>query len=377
MNSRFTRIFAALALGFGLSLCAFGQSATSLKGFMYVGTLDHKLLVLSEASGDVVGEIQLGGIPRTTVLSADQTKLHILTTELEFETVDLAARKVISSFPLSDGKSMPRLTRSGGRNFSGLIVDPGGRYVYTTLKAVVKEIDRFRVVPPVFVKIDLQEKRIAKTIPFPKPYDDGFGFGASYKISPDGKLLYVFGDDIAVLDIDDLHQVDRIDLSKPSYPGESPYRLAASDDPNDPPGVVTTVFTSVDPDVHKETLGLARLDLATKKVEYTPLGPAFPMVGFALSPDRKLGYSLMVYSTGANRVTEWWVWDIAAHKVIKREFLPARINFRFALTSDGSKLMVYGGGSSIEFYDAKTLKSVKLVYLNKDTTTNLITLAGS
>jgi ssRNA-specific RNase YbeY (16S rRNA maturation enzyme) len=46
------------------------------------------------------------------------------------------------------------------------------------------------------------------------------------------------------------------------------------------------------------------------------------------------------------------------------------------VTSDGTKLMVYGAGSSIEYFDAKTLKSMKLLYLNKDTTTNVITLAG-
>ena len=376
MNSRFTQILGILALACALPISVHGQAPASLKGLMYVGTVDHKLLIIHEASADVIGEIPLGGIPRTTVLSTDQTKLYILTTQLELETVDLAGRQVINSFPLSDGKSIPRVIRAGGRNFSGLIVDPAGRYIYTTLKVTVKEIDHFRNDPPVFVKIDLQDKKIVKTIPFPKPYDDGFGFGASYKISPDGRLLYVFDDDIAVLDINDLHQVDRIELSKPEYPGASPYRLAAADDPNDAPGIVTNVFTSVDPDVHKETLGLAKLDLATKKVEYTPLGPAFPMVGFALSPDRKLGYSLMVYNTGANRVSEWWLWDIAAHKVIKREFFhPARIS-RIALTSDGSKILSYGGGSTIEFFDAKTLKPIKLVPLNKDTTTNLITLGG-
>ncbi len=375
MNSRFTQILGILALA-ALPMSVYGQTPASLKGLMYVGTIDHKLLIMEEASANVVGEIPLGGIPRITVLSTDQTKVYILTTQLELETVDLAARQVINSFPLSDGKSIPRVTRMYPGRFSGLVVDPSGRYVYTTLKVTVKEIDHFRNDPPVFVKIDLQDKKIVKTIPFPKPYDDGFGFDASYKISPDGKLLYVFDDDIAVFDIDDLHQVDRIELSKPEYPGASPYRLAAADDPNDAPGIVTNVFTSVDPDVHKETLGLAKLDLATKKVEYTPLGPAFPMVGFALSPDRKLGYSLMVYNTGANRVSEWWLWDIAAHKVIKREFFhPARIN-RMTLTSDGSKIMLFGGGSSIEFYDAKTLKSTKLVFLNKDTTTNLITLGG-
>jgi DNA-binding beta-propeller fold protein YncE len=376
MNSRFNHILGTLALICALPISMHGQAPASLKGLMYVGTMDHKLLILDESNANVIGEIPLGGIPRITVLSPDQAKLYILTTQLELETVDLAARKVIGSLPLSDGKSIPRVTRMYPGPFSGLIVDPGGRYIYTTLKVTVKEIDHYRNDPPVFVKIDLQDKKIVKTIPFPKPYDDGFGFDASYKISPDGQLLYVLDDDIAVLDINDLHQVDRIELSKPEYPGASPYRLAANDDPNDAPGIVTDVFTSVDPVVHKQTLGLAKLDLATKKVEYTPLGPAFPMVGFALSPDRKLGYSLVVYNTGANRVTEWWLWDIAAQKVIKREFVrPGRIS-RFTLTTDGSKLLMYGGGSTIEIYDAKTLKSTKLVYLDKDTTTNLITLGG-
>jgi DNA-binding beta-propeller fold protein YncE len=377
MNSRVTGFVGTIALACAVSVIALGQKPANLKGLMYVGTLDKKLLVLNETNGDIVGEISLSGIPRTTVLSADKTKVHLVTTQLQFETVDLATRQVISSFPLSDGKSMPRMIRAGGRNFSGLAVDPGGRYVYTTMKVTVKEIDQYRNDPPTFVKIDLQDKKIVQSIPFPKGYDEGFGFAASYKISPDGKLLYVFDDDVVVFDLSDLHQVDRIELAKPEFPGASPYRLAASDDPNDAPGTVTNVFTSVDPTVHKETIGLATFNLATKKVEYTPLGPSFPMVGFTLSPDRKFGYSLMVYSTGANRVTEWWVWDIAAHKVIKREFLPARVNFRFGISSDGSKLLVYGGGSTIEFYDTKTLKSTKLLYVNKDMTTNLITLAGS
>lgn len=377
MNSTISHTFGTLVLALAAAVSVTSQTVTSLKGLMYVGTLDKKLLVINEANGDVAGEIQLGGIPRTTVLSADKTKLHIITTEMQLETIDLTGRSVVSTFPLSDGKSIPRMIRgAGGRNFSGIAVDPGGRYLYTTLKVSVKEIDQYRNDPPVFVKIDLQDKKIVQSMPFPKAYDQGFGFAATYKISPDGKLLYVFDDDIAVLDLSDLHQVDRIELAKPEYPGASPYRLAASDDPHDAPGIVTNVFTSVDPVVHKESLGIAVLDLSTRKVEYTPIGPAFPMVGFALSPDRKLGYSMMVYSVGANRTTEWWLWDIATRKVIKKEPLPARPNFRFGMSSDGAMLYVYGSGSTIEFFDAKTLKSTKMLYLNKDTTTNLVTLAG-
>ena len=353
------------------------QTTVNSKGVMYVGTLDHKLLVINENSGDVVGEIPLGGIPRTTVLSADKTKLHIVTTQMLVETVDLAARKVVSSFPLSDGKSSPRMTRgAGGRNFSGIAVDPSGRYLYMTIALTVKEIDQYRTDPPQFVMVDLQDKKIAKALPFPKGYDEGFGFAASYKISPDGKLLYVFDDDIVVFNLATMQEVDRIQLAKPEYPGASPYRLAASDDPNDAPGEVTTVFTSVDPIVHRETLGLAKIDLATGKVKYQPIGPSFPMAGFVLTPDRKLGYSVMINKTGGNREAEWWVWDIASEKVIRRVPVPARITFRVRISSDGEKLYLYGAGSTIEFFDAKTLQSTKLLYLNKDTTTNLIVMAG-
>jgi len=158
---------------------------------MYIGTLDRKLLIINENSGDIVGEISLGGIPRTTVLSADKTKLHVVTTQMQVETVDLAARQVISSFPLSDGKSNPRMTRgAGGRGFSGIAVDPAGRYLYATISLAVKELDQFRIDPPQFVQIDLQEKKIGKSIPFPPGYDQGFGFAATYKISPDGKDVY-------------------------------------------------------------------------------------------------------------------------------------------------------------------------------------------
>ncbi|MEQ1949386.1 MAG: hypothetical protein ABL995_19505 [Bryobacteraceae bacterium] len=371
------RWLTAALLALGLSASALAAVPASMKGLMYIGTLDSKLLAIKEDSGDIAAEIQLGGIPRTVVLSTDGTKLHIITTKMQVETVDLVARKVISSFSLADPRTSPRMLRNaGGRSFSGLAVDPSGRYLYTGIQVTVKEIDQYRIDPPQFVTIDLQEKKIAKSIPFPKGYDSGFGFGATYKVSPDGKLLYVFDEDIVAFNLSDLKEVDRIPLAKPEYPGASPYRLQAADDPNDEPGTVTTVFTSVDPIVHKETLGLGKLNLATKKVEYAPIGPAFPMVGFMLSPDRKLGYSLMVTRPGANRETQWWVWDINQQKVIKTESVVPRINFRPAMSSDGSMLYLFGGGSTIEIYDAKTLQAKKMVYLNKDSTTQLITVAG-
>src|SRR6266404_6312083 len=299
---------------------------------MYVGTLDKKLLVIDEAQEEVVGEIPLGGIPRVTALSADKKKLHIFSTQMLLETVDLESRKVISSFSLADPRNRVRIQANapdlvnigGNARFSGIAVDPKGRYLYTTMRNVVKDIDQYRIDPPQFVAIDLQDQKIAKAWPFPKGINQGFGFNATYKVSADGKRLYVFQEDILVFDLDTFKQIDTIELAQPPFPGASPYRLAASDDPFDAPDSVTSVFTAVDPIVHKGTMGVAHIDLTTRKVDYFPIGPTLPMSSFMLSPDRKRGYSVMPkISTGGNRESEWWVWDLQNHKVIKKQSLDA------------------------------------------------------
>ena len=361
-------------------MAAVGQTPSG--PVMYVGTLDKKLLTLDENTGAVVGEIQLGGIPRTTALSFDKKKLHILSTQMLLETVDLESKKVISSFSLNDPRTKvriaanaPTIMEGGGSRYSGLAVDPKGKYIYTTLRNVVKELDQYRIDPPQFVAIDLEEKKIAKAWPFPKDMNGGFGFNATYKVSADGKRLYVFQENKLVFDLDTFKQVDTIELAQPPFPGASPYRLAASDDPFDAPDSVTSVFTAVDPIVHKGTMGLAHIDLKTLKVDYFPIGPLLPMQSFQLSPDRKFGYSVMPkISTGGNRLDEWWVWDIQNHKVIKKKDLDGRpTGMRFAVSSDGKKLYFFGN-ASIEIFDSATLESRKVMYLSKDTTTNLVTL---
>src|SRR4051812_19125635 len=300
-----------LSVLLSLAACsaAFAQGVSTGQ-LMYIGTLDKKLLVIDETKGEVIDQIALGGIPRVTALSADRKKLHIFTTQMLLETVDLETRKVSSSFSLADPRSRPRIQAAApdrinvgnsGR-YSGLAVDPQGRFIYTTMRVVVKDIDQFRIEPPQFVAIDLKEQKVAKAWPFPKDLDQGFGFNATYKVSSDGKLLYVFQEDVLVFDLATFKQVDKIELAQPPYPGASPYRLAANEDTFDAPDTVTSVFTAVDNIVHKGTLGLAKIDLNTRKVDYFPIGPLLPMTGFQVSPDRKLGYSVMPkIASGGNR----------------------------------------------------------------------------
>jgi len=373
-----TASFATSIIAGGLlfAIAAWGapppQTTASADGFAYIGTLDHKLLIYDEDKEEVVGEIALGGVPRVVALAPDQKKLHILTTMMAVETVDLTTRKMTAHFDLADEKSRPRVVRGGGPSIA---VDPNGRYLYATLKVSVRETDYYRMEPAQFVVIDLQEKKIAKTFNFPKEMDQGFGFGASYKVSPDGKLLYVFQEDVLVFDLATFTQVDRIDIGKPEFPGASPYHLNPGEDPYNDGPVITSVFTAVDPVVHKGTLGLASLDLRTHKADFKPIGPSLPMMGFMISPDHTRGYSIMYSGTGGNRETEFWVWDIPNHKIIKKVPFESRPTFRFGMSGDGKKIYLYGAGSTFEVFDGETLKSRKLIFLGKDTTTNLVTLA--
>jgi hypothetical protein len=348
------------------------QTKASAAGMAYIGTLDKKLLIYDENKEEVVGEIPLQGIPRQTALTRDQSTLVILTADMAVETVDLKARKMTKHFELADGRSKPRMSRGGG----GLALDPTGRYMYATMRASVRETDYYRMDPPKFVKIDLQTGKIAQSYTFPPEMDQGFGAGASYKVSPDGKSLYVFDEDLLIYDLATFKEVDRIEISQPEYPGASPYRLTLNDDPNATDNVYTSIFTAVDPVVHKGTLGLATLDLNTRKSSFIPIGAALPSLGFLISPDHKRGYSIMFSGVGGNRDTEFWSWDLASHKVIKKMPFEARPTLKFGLSGDGKKIYLYGAGSSFEVFDGDTLKSRKLIFLNKDTTTNLVTLAA-
>lgn len=351
---------------------AAAQRPPSLAGLAFIGTLDKKLLVYDENKEEVAGEIALQGIPRQTVLSHDQTKLILLTADMAVETVDLVARKMTSHFELADGRSRPRMSRGGG----GLAIDPTGRYLYATFRASIKEVDYYRQEPPQFVRIDLQAGKVAQAFPFPPEMDLGFGPGVTYKVSPDGKSLYVFDEEVIIYDLATFKEVDRIELTRPEYPGASPYRLTPESDPNAPDNVYTSLFTAVDPVVHKGTLGLATLDLNTRKSTFTPIGIELPSLGFLISPDHTRGYSIMFDGVGGNRKTEFWVWDLTNRKVIKKAPFEARPTLRFGLSGDGKKIYLYGAGSSFEVFDSDTLRSRKLIFLNKDTTTNLVTLAA-
>lgn len=351
-----------------LSLLVWTASAQSAGGTLYIGTWPRQVLVLDEAQGKVVDQIQLQtGTPQGLTLSYDKKKIYVSTWNNGIEVIDLATRKVVNHFVLDEGNRKVRV--------QGLAPDPQDQLLYATVRIATKQIDRFEIEKPKFAVIDLAQKKIIKTFDFPKEHDTPFGFMAGYRVSPDGKLLYVFKEDVLIFDLKDFKQVDKIELSKPIHPGALTVRVGGGDDPNEEPGIVTSVFNTTDPVVRRPIFGIARLDLASRNLDFTPVGPAvLGMTGLRLSPDRKFGYTVAFLNRGnePTRRTEFWVFDIASRKLARKQEFDSRSRFSFALSNDGKQLYIYGAGPTIEAYDAETFKLQRVITFDGDSTTQLL-----
>ena len=359
-----SRLFAALAFTAG----AYAQSTLA-----YVGTWPKHVSIVDEAAGTVVGRIELQtDAARTLFATPDYKKLVALTIkDTGFETIDVASRKVLDSFTLGSATKKVRPM--------GLALDPTGRYVYAVLNTANKLIDRFEIEKPKFAVIDLQEKKIAKTVELPKEINIG-GFGGrgpgGMRVSPDGKSLWFFRENIYIVDTTDFKLQQTIPLARPEFPYMESLSLSSADDPNDEPHKLTAIFTSTDPIVHKRIWGIADVDLNTRQFEFTPIGPSVANIsgGLRLSPDRKFAYGVTIEGVHGDRHCEFFVIDMQSKKVVRRAEFPGRTRFAIGMTADGKNLIVYGAGYTMELYDTATLKPVKQIDMNADMTTQLVSL---
>lgn len=361
--------FLCLSLVSAASSGASAAKAHTSTQLMYLGVWPHTVLVMDAEQGKIVDKINLPtDIARTLVLSPDRSTLYASTVkDNSIVTIDLATRKVTDSFPVNVGNTNYRL--------AGLAIDPSGKMLYSIATPIVKQIDHFDVNPPEFVTIDLAARKITRMVPFPKDDTVPNSYRRSVKVSPDGKLFYLFGENIQVYSTTDFKLVKTIELSKTTDPTTDGLSLSPIEDPNEARGKVTGIFETSDPYVHRRIFGIADVDLTNMNFDLTPVGPADAnMLPMMTTPDRKLGYTVAIHGTHGDRITEFWVFDMATKKVINRRQFLGRTRLNFGMTADGSKLMIYNAGFEIELYDAKSLELLKTIDLQGDTTSNLVVM---
>ena len=180
-------------------------------GRLIIGTFPDKFWIIDEATRKVVGTIPYeSGIPRRTTMTRDGTRFYTVEAQMEkVEVIDIASRKTIDKFTLSEGNKHVRIR--------SVAPDPQHRFVIMMIKAATKLIDRFEIGPPELVQYDLASHKVTRVIPWPKGEERE---NANIQFSPDGSLMYLFSDqDVLIYETVNFTQTDTWELSKPIEDG--------------------------------------------------------------------------------------------------------------------------------------------------------------
>jgi len=346
----------ALAL-LALPVFSADTPVTAGRGTLYIGVRPNKILIIDEATEKVTGHIELKtGIPIGLTLSKNKKHFYVANTDMEtLEVVDIASRKSIDSFKLGEGDKHVRLR--------GWEVDPLERFIVMNTKTATKKEDRWEIGPPTLQQYDLKEHKIMRTIPWPKG-EEREGVGLTF--SPDGKYMYMFGDDILVFDTTDFKEVDKWELSRPLEDGFGRINFGGLDDTYEEAGFYTGIFNVTDAVQNRRIMGIARVNLTKKSVEFYALGPSTGL-SFSLSPDRKWGYGL---HQEVGRY-EYWTFDLEKRRLHSKLEFPGRPRMGLKTSSNGKVVYIYIAGNTIDLHEASTFKYLRTITLDADTTTGM------
>ena len=85
--------------------------------------------------------------------------------------------------------------------------------------------------------------------------------------------------------------MDKWELSRSVDEGFGRLENGSRDVLNDEPGFYTSLFTVSDPVQHRRMMGIGRVNLAAKSVDFYTLGPSTG-ISFTMAPGRKVAYGL-------------------------------------------------------------------------------------
>jgi DNA-binding beta-propeller fold protein YncE len=350
---RMTALVAPLAAAVGQNVPSGGA------GTLYVGTYARQVLVIDEATMKVKDTIKSQlGIPDIS-LSFDRKHLYLTDPGNEkVEIVDLATKKSSGVFTLSTDSMKVRMW--------GFSLDPKERFAILLVKAYQEHADRYEVRGPTLLRYDLATRRVTDTIPWPRGEERE---GAQIVFSPDGKLMYFFTqDDVLIYDAVSLKEVDRWEISKTLFEeGLGRINFGLPYDVYEEPGFYTGLFRTNDPVNHRTQMGVARMDLVNRQLDFYSLGPS-QAVSFRLSPDRKKAYG--IHSEVGNY--QFWTFDLDSRRVLGKTEFPGRPRMGLVVSSNGTQLYITTAGATIDRYSTSDFKHLGQVNLGADMTNVVI-----
>src|SRR5215470_3598647 len=129
----------ALAVMSGVRPAAADKRISAGNGTLIIGSYPKQYWIIDEATEKIVGTIPFqSGIPRRTSISFDRKRFYTVDATMEkVETLDIAARKTLDTFTLSEGSKKVRIR--------SLEPDPLNRFVVLLTTSTTKLIDRYEM----------------------------------------------------------------------------------------------------------------------------------------------------------------------------------------------------------------------------------------
>ena len=321
----------------------------------YIATYTNHLLVWDEASEEVVDRIEVSNfIPTGIVVNEDKDRLYVMEARAErIEIVDLEQNRVIDEFTLSEGNVTVRI--------NGFAPHPSDERAALFVKRYTKHADRYEIEGPFILEYDLTTKAVSDTIPWP---DGEERENVDFRYSPDGETLYLFANDIIAVDAETFEEVDRWEISQALEPGLGRPNFGVFPGTYDQDGVATSLFRMTDPAQNRRMMGVARVRLSEKEVEFYTLGTNEPVGGFSVAPGGEKAFALF---SEIGRY-EFWEFDLTNRRIAKRVPFQGRPRMGLQVSADGLKLYIHVAGNTIDVYDSSTFEFLRTVTFDEDMT---------
>ena len=159
---------------------------------------------------------------------------------------------------------------------------------------------------------DLAQKKITRTIPWPRGEEREF---VNIRFSPDGKLLYFFGDDVLILETDELHRGRHLAAEPADRAGPGPRQLRIGRRLQRDPGFFTGLFTTQDPIQNRRIMIIGRVNLVGQDDR---LHPDRPGRRRRLRAWRPIASAPTACIAGTIGRYEFWAFDVAQKKLLNR-----------------------------------------------------------
>ena len=357
---------ATLALALAVVVHANGADAQMQRsggdGTIYISAYDGSIRIIDEATLEEVDRIETAAqIPDDIQLSHDGTLLYVEDAEGDrFEVVDIARRSSVGTHSLSRGPSTVRI--------NAFTPSPDDTYAIMFVREYVKLSDRYEIGAPVMLRYDLVNGAVADTLDFP----DGEVQSASIIFAPDGEHLYYDAGDLIVLETGSFTEVDRWEITDAWEPGLGRLSFGFPDNPYDEKGIYTGLFRTTDPVQNRELMGIARVDLEAREVDFYTLGPS-ESIEFRMAPGGTKAYGL---SEQIGRY-EFLTFDLVNRRLERRTQFAGRPRMSLGVSTNGELLYIYTAGNTIDVYDAGTYEHLRQVQLDADMNSFLLVPQGS